>query len=176
MRRFPGSRQWAMLAAASLLAVAAFACLGPEPLPDGCGLGLWRHVHHPDRLTVLRQCVTVSGTVVDASGGRRADGVRAEADGDAHGWLRVDSSFSWTLVGGNQLYQSGNLLYEAVCVFPVTQQDARSACRGWSDSVKLPPIGSKVQISGTLVRDEGHLSWNEIHPVASIEIIGTGGG
>jgi hypothetical protein len=176
MRTYSGLKQRTILATASLLAAGALACMGPEPLPEGCGLGLWAHVHHPRRLTVLRPCITVSGTVVDASQGKRADGVRPEADGDAHGWLQVDSSFAWTLDSPNAQYKSGNLIYEVVCTFPVTQEDAKSACIGWTDSLVLPPIGSKVRITGTLVRDDGHWGWNEIHPVASIEVDPSGGG
>jgi hypothetical protein len=68
--------------------------IGP-PVPGtstlaGCGDGLWRHVYHPYRLLVMNECVTVSGTIVDASNGRNPDGVKREADGDTHGWLRLD--------------------------------------------------------------------------------------
>jgi hypothetical protein len=45
----------------------------PDPgVPDsigevGCGDGLWHHVYHPARLTVRYDCVTITGTLRDAS-------------------------------------------------------------------------------------------------------------
>jgi hypothetical protein len=34
--------------------------------------------------------VTVTGMFVDATHGKRRDGVRHEGDGDAHAWLKLD--------------------------------------------------------------------------------------
>src|SRR5689334_10604460 len=42
---------------------------------SACGTGLWRHIYHPDRLKVVKLCMTVRGTV---------EGVRSEPDGDKH--------------------------------------------------------------------------------------------
>lgn len=52
-----------------------------------CDTSLWNHVYNPERLIVKQQCIAVTGTIVDATNGRRRDGVRHEADGDTHGWL-----------------------------------------------------------------------------------------
>jgi hypothetical protein len=38
-------------------------------------------------------CIEVTGTIVDATNGKRKDGVRKEGDGDTHGWLKRDSQF-----------------------------------------------------------------------------------
>lgn len=58
-----------------------------------CDENLWNHVYHPSRLVVQQKCVTVTGTIVDATANQKihhSDGVRHEADGDTHGWLKLD--------------------------------------------------------------------------------------
>lgn len=137
----------------------------------GCDSVLWSHVYHPTRLIVRTDCVTVTGTIVDATSGNEPDGVRHEADGDTHGWLRVDPQFSNLLNAGNQGAEGGNLVFEIICRYPVTQKDAQSACQGYSDHVQLPPVGAHVRIVGTYVQDTFHAQWNEIHPVTSISIV-----
>src|SRR5215472_7499701 len=69
---------------------------------SGCDVTLWRHVYNPTRLTKKQACVTVTGTIVDATKGRRADGVRHEKDGDTHGWLKLDPEFTHLLNAGNK--------------------------------------------------------------------------
>lgn len=139
--------------------------------PAQCDDSLWNHVYHAHRLIVKQPCLAVTGTVVDATKGREPDGVRHEADGDTHGWLKVDPGFEDLLNAGNLSNEGGNLVFEIVCKFPVTQADARSACASFSNSVTIPPVGSHVQIVGTYVRDTNHAQWMEIHPVTSITII-----
>jgi len=62
-------------------------------------------------------------------------------------------------------------VFEIVCRFPVTQADAKAACQGYTDTVKLPAVGSHVRIVGTYVQDTFHAQWMEIHPVTSISVI-----
>jgi len=73
---------------------------------------------------VKQKCVAVTGILVDASSGRSADGVRHEKDGDMHGWLKLDAPYVSLLNAGNWSHQSGNLVFEIVCYFPVRQADA----------------------------------------------------
>jgi hypothetical protein len=141
------------------------------PADTQCDAGLWSHVYHSQRLIVHKPCMTVTGTIVDATGGKKADGVRHEKDGDTHGWLQVDSEFQNLLNAGNMSDEGGNLVFEIVCRFPVTQPDAKSACLGYKDQVKLPPVGSRVRIVGSYVQDTFHAHWMEIHPVTSITVI-----
>lgn len=139
-----------------------------------CGDGLWQHVYHPQRLIVLRSCITVTGTLVDATAGSAhpsRDGVRHESDGDTHGWLRVDSTFADLINDGNRRHEDGNLIFEIVCRYSVKQADARPACEAFRDTIAIPPPGSHVAITGTLVLDDAHDRWAEIHPVSRIEII-----
>lgn len=136
-----------------------------------CDASLWTHVYHPGRLIVKQQCIAVTGTIVDATNGKKSDGVRHEADGDTHGWLKLDSEFESLLNAGNISAEDGNLVFELVCKFPVRQTDAKAACQGFSDQINIPAVGSHVRIVGTLVQDTFHAKWMEIHPVTSIAVI-----
>lgn len=144
---------------------------GETAAAGGCDSTLWNHVYHPARLIVKTACVAVTGTLVDATSGKEPDGVRHEADGDTHGWLRVDPQFNNLLNAGNQGAEGGNLVFEIICRYPVTQRDAQSACQGYSDRVQLPAVGSHVRIVGTYVQDTFHAQWNEIHPVTSVSVV-----
>jgi hypothetical protein len=152
---------------------------GPTPTPSptpsvgsaGCDASLWSHVYNSSRLIVKQQCVTVTGTIVDASAGKEPDGVRHEADGDTHGWLKVDPQFASLLNAGNKSAEGGNLVFEIVCEFPVTQADAVSACQAYNNSIKIPPVGSHVRVVGSYVQDTNHQKWMEVHPVSSITVV-----
>jgi hypothetical protein len=146
----------------------------PGPLPPpatGCDSSLQNHVYHPTRLIVDLQCIAVTGTIVDATAGKEPDGVRHEPDGDTHGWLKLDPEFQNLVNAGNKSDEGGNLVFEIVCRFPVTQADAKATCQGYTDHVTLPPVGSHVRILGTYVQDTFHGQWMEIHPVTSITVI-----
>lgn len=140
-------------------------------LSPTCDSSLWKHVYNPSRLVIHKPCVTVTGTIVDATHGRRKSGVRREADGDCHGWLKVDKGYESYLNEGNLKSEGGNLVFEIVCLYPVTQKDAISSCKGYTNTVKLAPIGSHVAITGSWIQDSNHAKWNEIHPVTSITVI-----
>ncbi len=110
----------------------------PTPPPDtGCDASLLTHVYHSYRLIVHQQCIAVTGTIVDASAGGEPDGVRHEADGDTHGWLKVDAQFQNLLNAGNKKDEGGNLVFEIICRFPVTQADAKTACANYNRVRKL---------------------------------------
>lgn len=136
-----------------------------------CDKTLWKHVYTRARLAVHAPCVAVTGVIVDATAGERKDGVRHEADGDSHGWLKVDPQFASLLDEGNKSSEGGNLVFEIVCKFPVSQKDAKKACRHYTSPIEIPPIGSRVRITGSLVRDDNHEKWMEIHPVSSITVM-----
>lgn len=151
--------------------------LGPgipgSPDMVGCGDGLWQHVYHPSRLLVKLDCVTVTGVIVDATASQshhQPDGVRHEADGDTHGWLRLDSAFANLVNGGNAADEENNLVFEIVCHYTVTQTDAKPSCAGFVDHTAIPLVGSHVAITGTLVQEKNHGKWMEIHPVSRIKV------
>ncbi len=143
-----------------------------KPTLANCDQSLWAHVYHPTRLVVQNPCVTVTGVIVDATNGKRKDGVRQEDDGDTHGWLKLDSGQTAFLNDGNRNAEGGNLVFEIVCMFKVkTPDDAKIACKApFKNKVVLPPVGSHVAITGSWVQDENHDKWFEIHPVTSIVI------
>ena len=143
----------------------------PTSTSTQCDDSLWQHVYKPQRLTVKNKCIEVTGTIVDATANQNthhADGVRHEADGDSHGWLKPDPQFQNLLNAGNQSNEGGNLVFEIVCLFPVSQADAVSSCTGYHSSLTIPPVGSHVRIRGSYVQDTNHQKWMEIHPVSSI--------
>ena len=137
-----------------------------------CDDSLWNHVYHPQRLIVNQRCIAVTGTLVDATNGKHADGVRHEADGDTHGWLDVDPQFKSLLNAGNLSSEGGNLVFEIVCKFRVTQADAKPACPStYVSRVQIPVVGSHVRIVGSYVQDTNHARWMEVHPVTSITVM-----
>lgn len=138
----------------------------------GCGDGLWKHVYHPTRLLIKQACITVTGVIVDATATQsthHADGMRHEGDGDTHGWLKLDPQFRSLLNAGNMSNENGNLVFEFVCHYSVTQPSAQSACAHFTDHTVLPPIGTHVAIAGSYVQDDNHAKWMEIHPVSGIK-------
>ncbi|MGA2648735.1 MAG: SH3 domain-containing protein [Candidatus Sulfotelmatobacter sp.] len=144
----------------------------PLSSPTGCDDTLWDHVYNSQRLIVKQECISVTGTIVDATNGKRSDGVRKEADGDTHGWLKLDPQFENLLNAGNMSDEGGNLVYEIVCKFKVSQADAKGACPlTYHTPVQLPAVGSHVQIVGSYVQDTFHAQWMEIHPVSKITVI-----
>ncbi len=138
---------------------------------QSCDETLWKHVYNPERLIVKAKCAAVTGTIMDATHGKRKDGMRHEADGDTHGWLKLDPGQGQYLNAGNLSAEGGNLVFEIVCKFRVTQKDAISACKNFQSAVALPPVGAHVRITGTLVQETNHDKWMEIHPVTKIEVL-----
>lgn len=67
-----------------------FLIFASSTLAQKCDSSLWKHVYNPSRLIVKSQCVSVTGTIVDATHGKRKSGCRAEADGDYHCWLKLN--------------------------------------------------------------------------------------
>lgn len=113
------------------------------------------------RLTVLAQCAHGTGII---------EVIRTEADGDDHVLVHMDPD-SLDPNGGhwinatNTSLQHGDLVVEVVCLNPITQSDAQSACAGYANPQGAPPpVGTHVEISGPWVTDTLHL-WNELHPV-----------
>lgn len=139
------------------------------PVSGQCDDTLWSHVYHSNRLIVQQTCISVTGTILDATNGREPDGVRHERDGDTHGWLKVDSQYQNLLNAGNNA-EGGNLVFEIVCKYPVTQADAKAACSGYQNKVNIPAVGSHVRIVGVYVQDTFHAQWMEIHPVTNITV------
>ena len=112
----------------------------------GCGDGRWQHVYHPTRLIVKQDCLTVTGTIVDATATQshhQPDGVRHEGDGDTHGWLQLDPPC--------KLINAGNTSTKA----GISSRDRASLrwCAGRRGCLApihrphtIPPVGTHVAI------------------------------
>lgn len=135
-----------------------------------CDDSLWQHIYNRERLHVQQACATVTGTTMDASHGKNKDGCRHEADGDGHCFLQLDSGQEKYINAMNTKNEGGNLVFEPVCRYRVTQTDAISECKNWQQKLALPPVGSHVAITGAWVLDaqHGHM---ELHPVTKIEVL-----
>jgi hypothetical protein len=141
-----------------------------KPMPSGtattttttnsCDQSLWNHVYNPSRLQVIDSCKTVTGTI---------ESIRTEADGDFHIRLKLDSQFSNLINSANIKGQYGDMVVEPICINPVTQADAISACQNFHQNISIPPVGTHVEIIGSYVLDREHGGWAEIHPVTSIK-------
>jgi hypothetical protein len=134
-----------------------------------CDHTLWNHVYAgtfasaQDRLRVIQDCVSVTGTIETAL---------PEADGDFHIRLRLDPEFRSMLNAKNRSGQHGTLVVEPICMNTVKQKDTKNehVCDGFSQQVYTPDMrGSHVRVTGAYVTDMQH-GWNEIHPVTFIGI------
>jgi len=132
-----------------------------------CDMSLWVHVYHgrfpsaSDRLPVIDPCLTVTGTVMNA---------RAEADGDWHIQLDLDSEYRSLLNQANLEKQHGYLVLEPMCSNYVSQTDTieEGVCDGFSQDIFTSNlIGHRVAATGAHVVDRQH-GWAELHPVTSI--------
>jgi hypothetical protein len=133
------------------------ATLHAVPAQVPCGTGLWRHVYHPDRLRLVRKCMTVRG---------RVTGLSWEPDGDLHILLATRPALV------NSMNEHGDLLLEEICQGSVTQADAVAACQGVPHNLTVPSVGDRVTVSGSYVLDTSH-GWTEIHPVTSLTVTGS---
>jgi hypothetical protein len=141
-------------------------------LTPACDQTLWTHVYHPNRLKIINACITVTGTLRDATRGRQKDGCRHEADGDGHCFLELDPQFASLLLPGNKEAEMGYLVFEPVCRYKVTQKDALSACVHYHQPLVVPPVGSHISLTGALITDLDHQPLhNEIHPVTRLEVL-----
>src|SRR5437764_5840831 len=131
----------------------------PATSSAACDQPLWNHVYEPTRLTVLKQCTTVTGTVAESN---------VDDDGDQHFLVKLDPGQDQLLTKKNVKKKDGDLVAEIVCANKVKIKKAKSACAGWSNPVPLPSVGAHVTVTGSFVLDT-HNGWNEIHPVSSVK-------
>lgn len=136
-----------------------------------CDDSLWKkHIYHSYRLQVDNPCTVATGVIVDATHGKNKDGCRHEADGDGHCWLKLDPGQEQFLNQGNLDKQEGNLVFEPICRYRVTQEDAKAACKNYKQPLVIPPVGTHVRMVGAAVTDLQH-GHKEFHPVWSITVL-----
>lgn len=144
---------------ALLLSLASISAYGQD---CSASVKLMKHVYHPNRLVQQKGCISVTGVIVKKI---------KEGDGDFHVRLKLDSGQSADLINDkNKSIQGGNLIFEPICVNPVTQASAKKACKNFHQGISLPNVGQHVRVTGIHMLDTDH-GWLEIHPVTSIEVI-----
>jgi len=131
----------------------------PAPSSGGCDPSLWNRVYNPTRLTVLKQCMTVTGTVEESN---------VDDDGDQHFLVKLDPGQDQLLTKKNLKKKNGDLVGEIVCANKAKLKKAKSTCADWTNPVPLPKVGAHVSVTGSFVTDT-HNGWNEIHPVSSVK-------
>jgi hypothetical protein len=119
------------------------------------------HVYNPNRLTIIKSCITASGIV---------ENVFSEADGDYHVRLALDSQYINLTNSANDQYQYGDLVVEIICALPITQSDAISACQNYTNNITIPNVNDHITVTGPYVLDSEHSNWAEIHPAYTLTI------
>ena len=152
-----------------LVLVVAVTASSQRRFKGECDDSLWDHVYNHQRLEIHR-CVAVTGTFVDATAGRAKDGCRHESDGDGHCFLKLAPGQEQFLNAKNMQNEEGNLVFEPMCQYRVTQKDAMQVCKNWKQDIALPPLGSRVRITGVFVTDLQH-GHQELHPISHIEVL-----
>ncbi len=139
--------------------------------PSGGGADPWQCITHRERLQVLKDSVTITGTVLNAAGG-----FHLAPDGDGVFSVKLDPQFAgMTIEGNNDKHYGGGIWCEAVCQGPNKAKEPRHAgdCKCNAPKFKAPKIGQRVRVTGAYVRDVGETPQKtEIHPITALEIIG----
>ena len=131
-----------------------------------CDPSLWKHVYNKERLEIQPQgCITVKGVV---KGFRPANNKSTEPDGDKHILLKLDIGQEGLLNDKNISKEDGCLVIEPVCINSTpTQEDAKTACKDYVNTIYIPKVGEHVSVTGCYVHDNQH-GHMEIHPVTKI--------
>lgn len=141
----------------------------PAAPASGSSGGNWDCITHKERLKVLADSVTVTGTVLSASGGPHF-----APDGDLVFSLKLDPQFK-NLVNAknNGTKYAGGIWVEGVCQKANKAPEARHKgdCKCSPTKFTTPKVGQRLRISGAHVTDLGEDGHAEIHPATSIEVI-----
>jgi hypothetical protein len=134
----------------------------PSSSPVQCDPSLWQHVYDPSRLQVIKNCVTVTGTITN---------IQAETDGDYHVRVKLDPQYANMTNSANNLYQGGDLIVEAICEHSVSATAAAAYANFIGKNITIPMVGSHVIVTGSYALDKNHFSWAENHPATAITVI-----
>ena len=142
-----------------LMSLASISAYGQD---CSASVKLMKHVYHPTRLVEKKGCISVTGVIVKKL---------KEGDGDFHVRLRLDPGQDADLINDKNVSgQGGFLVFEPICVNPVTQASAKKACKNFHQGISLPNVGDHVRVTGIHMLDNDH-GWLEIHPVTKIEAL-----
>lgn len=141
-----------------------------------CDPKFWQHVYKPSRLTILADCITLTGVIEHR---------RHEPDADWHIQLKLDPEFAdlhqftqsaavaamETAWARNVAKQHSDLVIEPICIGTVRQADAKKPCKG-APQIKVPTVGDHVRVTGPFIIDTSpNHGWLEIHAPTMMEII-----
>lgn len=149
--------------------LALLAACGDSPTPASpsantaaaCDPSLWTHVYEPNRLTIVDNCRTATGTVSD---------LHTNEDGDVDIRLALDPPYADMVNDANRAQLDGHLQLETVCQAPPTTSESREACGSFVGTVLIPTPGQHISVTGTYVLDTNH-GWMELHPVSVIRVV-----
>ncbi len=149
----------ARFAAVLLLSAISSSLRTPAFIAPSCDQSLWNHVYNPKRLEIVKQCLTVSGTVTEST---------PDPDGDQHFLVKLDPGQDQLLKKKNRTKKNGTLVAEIVCANHTKQKKAKAACAGYTNHIALPAVGAHLKVTGSYVIDT-HNGWAEIHPVSQLQ-------
>jgi hypothetical protein len=133
--------------------------ISAAPAAPVCDQSLWTHVYVPERLKIVKSCVSVTGVI---------ESIQSEPDGDYQMRVKLDQQYSNMTNISNRIFQHGDIVVEAICSHEANQSNAKAACGNFHQNLQIPPIGTHVEIVGSYVLDQPHLFWAEIHPITAI--------
>lgn len=143
--------------------LAACASSAPQLAATPATCGNLPKVYHPDRLQPVAGCVTFRGTVLANL---------LEQDGDRHLWIAPDGQYGGLLAQANRYKGRPAMVAEVVprCSEPPLDEAAAARCP--ASKLPEPKAGDRVVLTGPLVEDRKHGYWREIHPVATLVVVG----
>jgi hypothetical protein len=151
-----------LVALIALFLVARLRYGGKAPVKlqaENCDADLWKHVNEKERLHVVEECTAVEGRVVS---------LERASDGDLHIGLDPEPKSVLNLV--NVMHAHGELVVEIICEHTPADAGDKVACAAFHSQITIPNVGDRVRVTGAYVTD-GHIGWNEVHPVTRIEIL-----
>jgi hypothetical protein len=131
----------------------------------------WECITHRDRLQVLNNNATVTGTVIPAGDG----GSHYAPDGDLVFAFKPDPQYSNMVNDVNKINKKygGGLWVEGVCQKANKAKEPRHQgdCKCNATKFPKPKNGQRLRITGAHVKDVGEEGHLELHPIYSMEVI-----
>lgn len=139
--------------------------------PASGGNPNWDCITHRERLQVINNNATVTGTVIPAGDG----GPHYAPDGDLVFAFKPDPQYEYMLNAVNKTNKKygGGLWIEGVCQKQNKAKEPRHQgdCKCGASKFKQPKNGDKLRITGAHCKDVGEEGHNEIHPIYTMETL-----
>ena len=132
----------------------------------------WDCITHRERLQIINNNATVTGTVIAAGDG----GAHYAPDGDLVFSLKPDPQYAHMLLPPNTSNKKygGGLWIEGVCQKANKAKEPRHQgdCKCSPTKFQAPKNGQRLKITGAHIKDVGEDGHSEIHPVYTMDVIG----